>query len=168
MLEFDYFITNTIRLFFPHNALFDTIFSFFSGLGYSIPLWIIILLFFIMFEEKKHRFFFYSFFISVIGSFGISQYILKFIFKRVRPEDIYHFCTTDFSFPSGHSTVAFAGASIIAYYDPKRKYLYYLFALCVAISRIYLSCHYVSDTIAGAIIGYLITQLTLYFVEKKR
>ncbi len=59
------------------------------------------------------------------------------------------------SFPSGHSSLAFSLATTIALSDLRKevKIIVLLWAVLVAISRIYVGVHYPLDVIAGALIG---------------
>ena len=59
------------------------------------------------------------------------------------------------SFPSGHSTQAFAVASVIAaHYDQRWvDVTAYGLASAVSYARIYHDAHFLSDTVAGAVIG---------------
>lgn len=59
----------------------------------------------------------------------------------------------DASFPSGHTTAAFAKATVFAAAWPGWGTLVFLLALAIAFSRIYLGQHYPSDTVAGAGLG---------------
>ncbi|MCD6576044.1 MAG: phosphatase PAP2 family protein [Nanoarchaeota archaeon] len=84
---------------------------------------------------------------------------LKFIIKRQRTGmilDLPMLPYSKYSFPSGHTAMAFLLATILAKEHP--KYTIYLFAIAIAtgISRLYLGLHYLSDVVAGAIIGILI------------
>ncbi|WP_447639947.1 MULTISPECIES: phosphatase PAP2 family protein [Chitinophagaceae] len=59
------------------------------------------------------------------------------------------------SFPSGHTTTAFATATILAFYY-KRVWISaicFLFAVMVGYSRIYLGQHFVGDVFTGSLIG---------------
>lgn len=99
-------------------------------------------------------------------SFISTELILKPLFQRLRPFTTYpensYLCPENFSFPSGHAALAMSSAVILAYFDPKRSLLYYSGALAVMYSRIYLLCHYMSDVIAGAIVGAGIGWLLIY------
>ncbi len=64
------------------------------------------------------------------------------------------------SFPSGHATSAAAIAVVLASAFPKRRYLPYLWTALVCLSRVALNEHFVSDVVAGAILGSSLT-LTL-------
>jgi membrane-associated phospholipid phosphatase len=65
------------------------------------------------------------------------------------------------SFPSGHATQAFALFTFIALIAPYRKYqlLILIFAVLVAISRIYLLQHFFQDVLAGSFIGLSVSTL---------
>lgn len=60
----------------------------------------------------------------------------------------------DLSFPSGHATLAFALAGILAYMSPRGKWLFLVLAAGCALSRVVMHAHFFSDIIAGALAGY--------------
>lgn len=62
---------------------------------------------------------------------------------------------TDYSFPSGHVTTAFATATSLSLAIPKWYVIApsYTYAAAVGYSRMYLGVHYPSDVLGGAIIG---------------
>ena len=66
---------------------------------------------------------------------------------------------SDYSFPSGHTTAAFAMAYAIAAtgkkLGQKKASLIYIAAVLGGISRIYLSVHYCTDVIGGSLAGTL-------------
>jgi hypothetical protein len=57
------------------------------------------------------------------------------------------------SFPSGHTSVSFATASVLSHYHPENKTIYYLLATGVAIARVQSGAHHTRDVIGGAIVG---------------
>ena len=72
------------------------------------------------------------------------------------------------SFPSGHTTSIFALMAFLAIIT-KNKYvgiLYVIIACLVAYSRIYLSQHFLEDTIAGSMIGVLSAFIITYVLER--
>lgn len=69
------------------------------------------------------------------------------------------------SFPSGHSTTAFAIFAALAF-STQRKWLqvtWFILAAIAGYSRVYLSQHFIMDAYAGMCIGTL-TSLSLYFL----
>lgn len=90
---------------------------------------------------------------------------VKRIFCRTRPRDIEPHCwanivTRDrFSFPSGHSTTAFAVALSLGSFYPEILPLLLVLAANVAISRVVVGMHFLSDVLvgsgAGALLGYV-------------
>ena len=57
------------------------------------------------------------------------------------------------SFPSGHATVAFACATILALAVPRLAPPLFALAGLVAWSRVYVGVHYPLDVLAGAVLG---------------
>lgn len=58
-----------------------------------------------------------------------------------------------YSFPSGHATVAFACAGVLALAVPRLRVPLYALAALIAFSRVYVGVHYPGDVIAGAVLG---------------
>jgi membrane-associated phospholipid phosphatase len=73
------------------------------------------------------------------------------------------------SFPSGHTTTAFAMFSMLALTSRYRRLQmgYFLLALLVGYSRIYLGHHFFKDVYVGAIVGYLSSLMTLWIFRNK-
>ena len=68
------------------------------------------------------------------------------------------------SFPSGHTTAAFAMYCSFSYYVKSKRVdlVLFLVAFLVGYSRIYLSQHFLIDVIFGAILGVLASFLAFY------
>ena len=60
------------------------------------------------------------------------------------------------SFPSGHATMAFACATIIAWAVPRLATPSFLLAVGIAWSRVYVGVHWPLDVFGGAALGVLI------------
>ncbi len=157
ILTFDQQLTQFINRLIPHNWLFNQFFSFLSIRTNSLPIWIVIIILLIFFEEKIDKKFIIYFLVSIAISL-LAVFVLKDIFRRARPSTL---CGTDFSFPSGHATIAFASATILAEFDKKRKWGYFLVAVLIALSRIYLQCHFLLDIAGGSVMGFMISKLLL-------
>jgi membrane-associated phospholipid phosphatase len=72
------------------------------------------------------------------------------------------------SFPSGHTATAFCLFLVLSYYTKKRGWqsLWFMLALLVGYSRMYLSQHFFVDVYFGAIMG-VFSALAVYFCMKK-
>lgn len=165
----DRVITEFLSNILPHNQLFDTVFSFFSLYGFSIIIWIIAGLLLILFEEKKNKLFIIYLLTALVTTFILANVVLKNIFQRPRPlinNELVQQCPNDFSFPSGHASAAFAGAVMLSAFDKKRRWFYYLTAVIVSYSRIYLGCHFFFDVVAGGIVGTSISSMLLKFSKR--
>ena len=91
---------------------------------------------------------------------------IKRVVGRVRPRDIEPHCwacivTRDrFSFPSGHSTTAFAVAVALGSFYPEARPLLLVLAANVAVSRVIVGMHFLSDILVGsgmgALLGYIV------------
>jgi len=82
---------------------------------------------------------------------------IKFLVRRKRPEGewggIYR-NTDPHSFPSGHAARSFLIAVIAAGWVPAwLAIILWIWALLVALARVAMGVHYVSDVVAGAIVG---------------
>jgi len=160
----DLLFTKGLNQIIPHNRFLDYFFSFFSLQGDSIFIWILIILFLIAFEEWRDHWFVVFFVLAFASTAILVNYGLKNIARRSRPQSINirknlvtnATCPKDFSFPSGHASTAFAAAAVLSGFDKKRKYSYYFLALLIALSRVYLGCHFFLDISFGAVLGYLI------------
>jgi len=88
-----------------------------------------------------------QFYTSFAATLGITQ-ILKYSIDKKRPNG------SDRSFPSGHTSAAFQGASFIhKRYGLKFAIPAYIGASFVGYSRVESNNHYVEDVLAGAAIG---------------
>jgi len=115
---------------------------------------------------------------SYIGAMGAAV-VLKYIINRERPFVTYPYLEkmvseNSPSFPSGHSTSAFASATSLSLAFPKWYVIApsFVWASGVAYSRMHLGVHYPSDVIAGAIIGagsaYICHYINKWLANRKR
>ncbi len=158
-----------------HNQWLDSFFSKFTFLGDGIFALILSLLFLIFKKKKASLLTLITFVFS-----GLVAQLIKQIANSPRPKlffkpDVYvHFVdgvtvSNNFSFPSGHTTTAFALATLIVLISEKKiiQLPLLLIAILVGYSRIYLGQHFLLDVITGAFIGTISSLITVYFAEKQ-
>lgn len=104
--------------------------------------------------------------ISVLAVLVMS---VKFLVRRRRPEGewggIYR-STDPHSFPSGHAARAFLIAVIGTALGPAwLGILLWIWAPLVALARVAMGVHYLSDVVAGALFGVIVALIGLQFYE---
>jgi undecaprenyl-diphosphatase len=108
------------------------------------------------------------------GVQSVVIYGLKFLVKRERPLFFLEMSSKlskgpgeilDPSFPSAHAAFSFMMATLLALWFPRYRIIFFIVAGFIGWTRIYLGLHYPTDVIAGAILGYGITKLFLYWVD---
>jgi undecaprenyl-diphosphatase len=100
---------------------------------------------------------------SLAVALGTSVFMfVKRASRRKRPCQLEPHCWAtvlppdQFSFPSGHSITAFAIAMTIGGFYPPLQDCLLICAACIAISRILLGMHFLSDVVVGSVIGALL------------
>jgi undecaprenyl-diphosphatase len=94
------------------------------------------------------------------GAVGVGIFMkLKRTIGRKRPCAIEPHCWAQllppdqFSFPSGHTITAFSVSVALSMFYPEMQVGLFFCAISIAASRILLGMHFLSDVIAGAVIG---------------
>ncbi|MEE8885824.1 MAG: phosphatase PAP2 family protein [Eubacteriales bacterium] len=91
----------------------------------------------------------------------LGNVVMKNLFQRVRPCDVNTSVQllvsrpTDYSFPSGHTSISFAAASGLCFSGSLKKWRIPVLTLAglIAFSRLYLYVHYPTDVLAGVVVG---------------
>ena len=107
---------------------------------------------------------------ALIISAILCNFVLKLIFDRARPfetHDLQLLTAIPYgsSFPSGHTTTAFASAVALWLENRKIGLPAIIFSVIVAMSRLYFQVHYLTDVLAGAVSGILFALLAYYLVD---
>ncbi len=148
----------------PHTRLTNLIMSAFTiafngGLAWFVGLFGAMLL-----NRRRHRRAFLQIAPPLWVATLIVEYPIKYYFRRRRPFiDIVQAITVgrkpgSYSFPSGHSAAAFAGAWLLTRRYPALVPLWFVVAALVAFSRIYLGVHYPGDVVSGSLIGTVLAE----------
>ena len=150
-----------------------SVMTFISFLGSAITLIILSVAFIILLKNKKYS---KLIAINLVLVFLLNR-ILKWIIRRPRPERLQLVLEKGFSFPSGHSMIAFGFYGFLIYLtyknfkNKKIKYPLMIFLsiliLAIGISRVYLGVHYVTDVIGGFIFGFLYLVIFIKYFYKK-
>src|SRR5271163_5006188 len=101
--------------------------------------------------------------VGAAGAAGIAGILvfktLKKLSHRPRPCHLEPHCWSrvlppdQFSFPSGHTMSAFSMSLVVSYFYPSLEGTLFFLALSIAVSRIVLGMHFLSDVLAGAVLG---------------
>lgn len=159
-----------------HNPFFDVFFKFVTHLGegwFAVPACL-----FLFYKNKKWGI---AASIISISSALITQFNKHYVFENAhRPALVLKDFKLNFvdgvevlnyySFPSGHTTFAFAIFTCFAfiYHKPLQQIFFLFCALLVAFSRIYLLQHFLRDTIVGSIIGFVCAFVLFYLLISKK
>lgn len=153
-----------------HSNIMDKIMIVITFLGNMGAIWVAISLFLMI--NKKYGSIGFMILGALVLNLVLGDLILKNLVKRARP---FVYMTQvqilipnplSYSFPSGHTSSAFASAGILVKYFGKYKLEVILLASLIAFSRLYLYVHYPSDVLAGIILGILSSKMTIYVFDK--
>ena len=160
-----------------HTPFLDVFFKYYTWVGEWVPFVVVAGLLFYRYRAALLL-------LSAQVVSGLVTQVFKRIFNAPRPKRFFadHFPEIDLpqvldvrmhswhSFPSGHTTSAFALFLALTFLTKRKDLhlLYFLMAVLVGYSRIYLSQHFTSDVLAGSFIGVLMTIVALYLVDRKQ
>ena len=156
------------------NPFLDRIMPYVTSLGNTGIIWIIISI--IMICTKKHRTTGILCLSALLLTTALGEGIIKHLVQRQRPYnhiDSLNLLISEpisYSFPSGHTGSSFAAATVIGSRMRKAAPWVFAFAILIAFSRLYLMVHYLSDVLAGAMLGALsgVVVLKVYGGRVKR
>ena len=172
----------TSLLYDMRSGTWSRIFYTFTLLGNSEAVFIVGAIASVVFLYKRNFAALFAFWLTLAGVGLTTRYGKTFI-GRERPVDVAYYAAEHFSFPSGHATTAVALYGLLAYFlyrhyhtHAQRNLLLWLaggLMLVIGFSRIYLGVHYLSDVLAGFLLGALwllvgISMVEVMMYRKKR
>ncbi|HCW32422.1 MAG: hypothetical protein UT55_C0026G0009 [Candidatus Peregrinibacteria bacterium GW2011_GWE2_39_6] len=128
-----------------------------------------VILFFIMLLDKKLTESFILITLTFLSSLEAS-FLLKWVFASPRPYETWNIIALKtaegFSFPSMHTAFVFSALPFFTGRLRRYRWMWFLFAILIGWSRVYVGVHYVSDVLGGAFLGYGLGYLILYLENK--
>lgn len=159
------YITNNM-----HSNIMDRAMIIITSLGNMGAIWIVISVLLII--NKKYRGIGFMILGALMLSSILGDIILKNLAKRMRPciymtqAQLLISKPLSYSFPSGHTSAAFASAGILKKYFKKYAIEIITLASLIAFSRMYLYVHYPTDVLAGIILGIIYSKITIYLFHR--
>ncbi len=178
MTDFFYSIDLAIFYFFNHSLstpFLDRFFSIITNVNNWYIAYVILLVTVFIKGKMKGKIAVVLVILLIIVTDQLGHKVIKEILQRVRPCNSLSDaitplgCNGTYSFPSNHALNNFAAAVFFSRLFPNYKWILFITALLIALSRVYLGLHYPSDILGGAIIGsafgYLFSSIAL-FIER--
>lgn len=153
-------------------VLFFKFVTIFGNWQFIIPAAVILSIW--LFFKKQWQQYIAPLWVTLVGAEAIT-YGLKLFVARPRPLQGL-LVEKDFSFPSGHATIAMAFFGMLIYIATKQiqsdrgRQVFIFIAvtliLLIGLSRLYLGVHYLTDILAGYLIGFSSILLGMYLKDK--
>jgi len=148
----------------------NEIWKFITHLGDGGWFWIGIGVVLLLF--KKTRMVGITMLVSLAINGLLTNLTLKDFFARPRPFNVSEAIIPlinkphSFSFPSGHTSVSFAGALVMYKMLPKKAGIpAVVLAALIGVSRIYVGVHYPTDVLGGILVGIVASMSAYYLVQ---
>jgi membrane-associated phospholipid phosphatase len=156
-----------------HNFFFDLFFKYTTYLGDGI-VFPIVIVGLIIFKRQYAAAFIFSGILTLIISYAFKHWVF---IGYARPYEVFgdslHLIEGVkmrkwYSFPSGHTTSAFALFFLAILYAKKMKWqlLFISLAIIASLSRVYLSQHFLQDIVGGAILGTSIALVSHHLAQR--
>lgn len=174
VLSFDSRILSFFRD--AHSLFSLTLFGIITSIGSWYGVLLVLVSLGIYARARQLNFFYYYVLMGLVGGSGTIVYAIKHLVERERPSLMpSFFVETSFAFPSGHAAVAVVLYGFLWYWFAREKILthalratFFSLLILIPFSRIFLGVHYVSDVVAGILLGGGLLGLYLFFVDKRR
>ncbi len=159
------------------NARTGLLNEFFLNFGSALTVFIfVVILTAVFFQQKKKESILPLWFAA--GMSVVVSFLLKVIVQRPRPFQLglVHilgvadpsYAIWHFSYPSFHTMAMFAMVPFLNKEFPRFKYVWIAFAVLIGFSRLYLGVHFLSDVMAGGLIGYIMGTLIVESEKESR
>lgn len=160
MAQWDIWLVGQVEQF--RSSILDIFFLFLSNLASFYFIIVVFLILAVVLIQKKRKKAAFTVFLTLVGS-GFFIWLFKNLFSRSRPFG----CLSGrdcFSFPSGHATIAFYFYGMLfnlitRFVKLRKRYVLVLamvfgfLVFLVALSRIYLGYHFLTDIVGGFLLG---------------
>lgn len=150
------------------NSTLSFFMAIFSAIGNAGMCWIVICALLLAF--RRTRKIGAITLVCLITEWILNDFVLKNLFLRQRPFEVYPWITTvitppsGFSFPSGHTASSFACASAICFQNKRLGKPAFVLAFLISFSRMYFCVHYFTDVLAGCAFGFLVSFVIIKIV----
>lgn len=123
----------------------------------------------VVFSSKRKFNSFAILFLTAISTLLVAR-TWKFLFQINRPFVEFSLdpliLENGYSFPSEHTAVFFALTFVVFYLNKRLGWIFFILSVLVALSRIVLGVHYMSDIIGGLLLGCVISFLYIQLFKK--
>lgn len=156
------------------GPVLNTVFTWYTSLGNAGTLFLVLGVLMLFFKRTRKA----GVTVLVAMAIGLvcTNLVLKNLVARPRPwlnvaglVPLIHEGDPN-SFPSGHTTAAFAFAGAVIWAAPRKwmRWAALIAAILMGFSRLYVGVHYVSDVLAGVVIGLLAGLLAWKLVGNRK
>ena len=167
-MNLDFFLFQQINSFSGKWLWLDTLSIYFAE-HFEHVLWFVLFLFLLKNFKKYWPMIIQAFGAAILAKLVIVNFI-RWLWPRPRPfvENNVNLLLSHkaASFPSGHAAFYFAISAVVYRYNKKAGIGFFLASFLISISRVFCGIHWLSDILAGAVIGILSGWLIILFFQR--